>query len=78
MGLRFRDLVVDVLWMAPAPAGPCGCTATAPQCTRGGSKNPNPNPPPNRPKPGPKPTKRALGDLEALRRQLRSSLAQPG
>ena len=76
MGLRFRDLVVDVI--AQAPPKPCGCTATAPQCTRGGSQNPNPNAPPNRPKPGPRPTKRAPAGLEALRWQLRNSLAQPG
>ena len=71
MGLRYRDLVVDVVQMAPAPAGPCGCTATAPNCV----KSQNVNPRPNCPKPSAaKPPKKRLGGLDALREQLRSSL----
>lgn len=76
MGLRFRDLVVDVVQrMAPAPPGPCGCTASAhePQCGAKGSQNQNPRP--NCPKPSAvKPPKKRLDDLGLLREQLRAEL----
>ncbi|HWN41385.1 MAG TPA: hypothetical protein VNW71_04155 [Thermoanaerobaculia bacterium] len=78
MGLRFRDLVMDVT-VECLPGGPappvCGCTQTAnaPACTKG-SQNPNPRPRPNCPKPSAsKPTKR-LDGLGLLREQLRSEL----
>ncbi|HEX6863121.1 MAG TPA: hypothetical protein VF414_09920 [Thermoanaerobaculia bacterium] len=72
MGLRYRDLAVDVLQMAPAPAGPCGCTATAPACI----KSVNPNPRANCPKASaPKPPKKRADGLEQLRHQLRGALA---
>ena len=71
MGLRYRDLVIDVLQMAPAPAGPCGCTATAPNCV----KSVTPNPRANCPKPSAaKPPKKRLDDLAQLREQLRLQL----
>lgn len=75
MGLRYRDLVVDLF--AQAPPKPCGCTGTyaAPKCPQGSQ---NPNQAPNRPKPGgPKPPKQAEG-LEQLRDQLRSQLRASG
>ncbi|HEX5719570.1 MAG TPA: hypothetical protein VF179_25645 [Thermoanaerobaculia bacterium] len=79
MGLRFRDLMMDVgveCMAGPVPPG-CGCTQTAhaPQCTKGSQ---NPNPRPNCPKPSAgKPPKRldGLGLLrEQLLYQLRSEL----
>ena len=81
MGLRYRDLMAHVMVECMAgPAPECaGCTQTGkePVCTRGSHK---PNPRPNCPKasgPG-RPPKRALGDLEALRSQLRAELRTSG
>ena len=83
MGLRYRDLMEDVGFECmpggPTPPG-CSCTVTAgaPQCTKG-SQNPAPKPNPRCPKPsaGPSP-KKALGDLDLLRQQLRSELTAQG
>ncbi len=75
MGLRYRDLVVDLF--AQAPPKPCGCTGTynAPQCPKASQ---NPNQAPNRPKPdGTRPPKKAEG-LEQLRYQLRAELRASG
>lgn len=68
MGLRYRDLVVDLI--AQAPPKPCGCSGTyaAPKCPKG-SQNPAPRPKPD----GPRPPKQAQG-LEQLRHQLRYQL----
>lgn len=80
MGLRFRDLVMDVSFEC-LPGGPtppyCGCTQTAnaPQCTKGGSQNPNNVPRPNCPKPSAaKPPKKRVDGLGLLREQLRLQL----
>ena len=82
MGLRYRDLMMDVVECAgPAPecAG-CSQTGREPACTKVTNKA-NPNPRPNNcPKgsgPG-RPPKRALGDLDLLRQQLRSELSAQG
>jgi hypothetical protein len=80
MGLRFRDLVMDVT-VECLPGGPappvCGCTQTAmaPACTKG-SKNPNPRPICPKPSAGKPPKKLdGLGELrEQLLYQLRSEL----
>jgi hypothetical protein len=72
MGLRYRDLVIDV----QAPPKPCGCTGTAPACTKG-SQNP-PDPRPNCPKPSAGRPPKRFGGLELLREQLRAELRTSG
>ncbi len=78
MGLRFRDLVMDVTFEC-LPGGPtppvCACTQTAnaPHCTKG-SQHPN-NPRPNCAKASAgNPPKKRLDGLGLLREQLRSEL----
>lgn len=80
MGLQYRDLVVDVVQrMAPAPPGPCGCTASAhePQCTKGSQNPQNPRPNCTRPSAA-KPPKKRLDGLGLLREQLRAELKTSG
>ena len=80
MGLRFRDLVMDVGFecLPGGPAPPfCGCTQTAnaPQCTKGASQNPNNVTRPNCPKPSAaKPPKKRVDGLDLLREQLQLQL----
>ena len=76
MGLRYRDLIADVMIDCMAgPAPECaGCTQSGrePACTK---VSQNPNPRPNCPKPSAgKPPKKRLDGLELLREQLRAEL----
>ena len=76
MGLRFRDLMMNVaIECMPGPAPPgCACTQTAvaPQCTKGSQ---NQNPRPNCPKASAgSPPKKRLDGLGLLREQLRLEL----
>lgn len=80
MGLRYRDLVMDVavecMPGGPAPGG-CICTQTAnaPACQQKSHKPEGPN----CPKPSVKaPNPKKAGGLEALRRQLRAELTTSG
>ena len=78
MGLRYRDLMVDVSVDCAGPAPECaGCTQSGrePACTKVSNK-PNPNQrPANCPRASAgKPPKKRLGGLDLLRSQLREEL----
>lgn len=82
MGLRYRDLMVDVGFECmpggPTPPG-CVCTATAgaPQCTKG-SQNPVQKPNPKCPKASSGPNPKKAGGLDLLRQQLRAEIRAQG